>query len=275
VLGVASDLVKVSGSSQKLLTFLLGQVVIVKDRHTARDLVKSLPAFGKAVTLKGEVFTGSGVIIAGKENRSSIISRPRQKKDLEDRINELEALRIVKQQELYQLQSEIKALAGKRKDLEEGNRENQSNLQQANADYSTAEREVAQLQQQLEWQNSQISTLESQTGKTETEISASQTDIDNNDNEITRLNVMLRETSTALRSIPIEELQSQLVHWNTTLAISERAAREIDNRYLELENTINQNTSLINQTRKRIEDLNVLRVEAENSKQTQNLKKKA
>lgn len=266
VLGVASDLVKVSKSSQKLLTFLLGQVVIVKDRHAARDLVKSLPAFGKAVTLKGEVFTGSGVIIAGKENRSSIISRPRQKKDLEDRINELEALRNVKQQELNQLQSEIKALAGKRKDLEEGNRENQSNLQQVNADYSTAEREVAQLQQQLEWQNSQISTLESQTGKTETEISASQTDIDNNDNEITRLNEILRETGTALRSIPIEELQSQLVHWNTTLAISERAAREIDNRYLELENTINQNTSMINQTRKRIEDLNVLRVEAENSK---------
>lgn len=266
VLGIAADLVRVSGSSQKLLTFLLGQVVIVKDRRTARSLVKDLPAFGKAVTLKGEVFTGSGVIIAGKENRSNIISRPRQKKDLEDRISGLEALRDGKQKELNNLQSEINTLAARRKELEEGNRENQGNLQQVNATFSAAEREVAQLQQQLEWQNAQINTLESQTGKTENEISASQTDIDNNDSEITRLNEVLRETSTALRSIPIDELQSQLVHWNTTLAISERAVREIDNRYRELENTITQNTSLIDQTKKRIEDLNALRVEAETTK---------
>lgn len=266
VLGVASDLVKISGSSERLLTFLLGQVLIVRDRHTARKVVKDLPALGKAVTLKGEVFAGNGVIIAGKENRSTIISRPRQKKDLEDRIGQLEVQRDAKLEALRKLQAEIGAIRGKRKDLEEGNREYQNNLQQVNQAFSAAERETTQYQQQLEWQNSQISTLESQADKSKAEMGETQSDIEKTDTEISSMNESLRETTGTLRSIPIDELQSQLVHWNTTLAISERAVREIDTRNREFENTISQNATQIEQTRKRIDDLDVLRVEAETTK---------
>ena len=266
VLGVASDLVKVTGSSQKLINFLLGQVLIVKDRSTARKIAMDLPVLGKAVTLKGEVFTGNGVIIAGKENRSAVISRPREKKGLEDRVGQLEQQRSAKQLEITKIHEELGNVSKRRKELESEAREAQSRLQQANQGFSAADREAVQLTQQLEWQNTQINTLTSQVGKAETEIREAQIDIDKNYQEITSLNQTIQASITALRAVPIEEIQSQLVHWNTTLAISERALKETDARYREFESTINQNSALVEQTRKRLEDLNTLRLETETAK---------
>jgi chromosome segregation protein len=80
VIGVASELVRAESGTGKLLTFLLGQVLVVEDRRTAREILSELPVWGKAVTLKGEVFAGNGIIIAGKENRSTVLSRPGRKK---------------------------------------------------------------------------------------------------------------------------------------------------------------------------------------------------
>ena len=266
ILGVASDLVKVSGSSQKLVNFLLGQVLIVRDRRTARDLAKNLPLLGKVVTLNGEVFTGDGVIIAGKENRSAVISRPRQKKDLEDRVSLLEQQHAEKQSEILKLREELNDLTRRRKDLDVDSRELQSKLQQANQRFAAAERETAQLTQQLDWQNNQINNLSAQAGKAETEISEAQTSIDKNQQEIVALNQTIQASIASLRAIPIEELQSQLVHWNTTLAIAERALKETTTRYSEFENTISQNTGLVEQTRQRLEDLSTLRSQAESEK---------
>jgi chromosome segregation protein len=186
---------------------------------------------GKVVTLNGEVFTSDGVIIAGKENRSSVISRPRQKKDLEDRVSQLEQQRMGKQSEVLKLREELNNLARRRKDLDVESRELQAKLQQANQRFSAAERETAQLTQQLDWQNSQIDTLSTQAGKAETETSEAQTDIDKNQQEIAALNQTIQSSIASLRSIPIEELQSQLVHWNTTLAMAERAFMETSTRF--------------------------------------------
>jgi chromosome segregation protein len=265
VLGLASDLVNVTGDSKKLVNFLLGQVVIVNDRRTARDVAQQLPALGKAVTLKGEVFTGSGVIIAGKESRSAVISRPRQKRDLEERITHLEEQRSSNMGELEKIEKNIDSLVEDGRRLDTESRGAQSKLQQANQAYATAEREGVQLQQQLEWQNSQVENLMNQVTKAENEIQSAQTDIGTNANKISSLNGQIQEMIATLRSIPIDELQSQLVHWNTSLAISERALKETEARYAEFKNTIAQNTSLLDQTRKRLTELTSLRSETDNT----------
>lgn len=263
ILGIASDLVKSSESNQRLVTFLLGQVLIVNDRHTVKNILKELPASAKVVTLKGEVFNGNGVIIAGKENRSGIISRPRQKKDLQERLQYIEQQKTSKELELNNLLEQTRSLQKEKKELEVRAKENQTRLQQVNLEFSAAERDMAQLNQQLEWQNSQVGTLINQVTSAETEISNAKEDINLNESAIVELNRLIQEINGQLRATPIDELQNQVVHWNTTQAITERALKEAIVRYTEFENTVNQNKLLITQTNKRIEDLVALITDAE------------
>ncbi len=78
------------------LTLLLGQVWVVKDREAARRLVRSFRLEGnhsagaKVVTLGGEVFFASGPIQAGQEGKPGTLSRPRQRRELTQSLEELE-----------------------------------------------------------------------------------------------------------------------------------------------------------------------------------------
>ena len=266
VIGIASDLVKADSASQRLITYLLGQVLVVKDRRTARDLVRQLPDSGKVVTLKGEVFTGSGVIIAGKESRAAVISRPRQKKDLQESIEQLEKARQGKLRELDSLSGRVKSLKDQRKTLEGDLKSFQSRLQQANQSNNLAERDLAQLIQQVEWQNTQLNTLAGQVANAESEFTTAQSEVDSNEKGILSQNQEIQQLLAKLRSISIDELQSQLVHWTTTQAITERAVKEAESRLREFENTIAQNQVSNEQIKRRIADIERSTTEAETAR---------
>ena len=53
VLGVAADLVEASAALRPAVDLLLGQVIIVEDRQTARRILKGQDNNVRAVTLKG------------------------------------------------------------------------------------------------------------------------------------------------------------------------------------------------------------------------------
>ncbi|RPJ26589.1 MAG: hypothetical protein EHM33_11100, partial [Chloroflexi bacterium] len=78
-LGVASELVNAPEELRSAVNLVLGQTVIVRDRGSARRLLQDLPTHARVVTLRGEVFRGDGLIIAGKSASSSgsALSRPR------------------------------------------------------------------------------------------------------------------------------------------------------------------------------------------------------
>src|SRR5215211_7784967 len=90
-LGVASDLVEAPEELRAAVRLLLGQTLIVRDRATARRLLEELPTHARIVTLRGEVFRGDGLIIAGKSWAGSALSRPRQKRELTESITALSA----------------------------------------------------------------------------------------------------------------------------------------------------------------------------------------
>ena len=99
---------------------------------------------------------------------------------------------------------------------------------------------------------------------TDGEIKAVLFEIERGNISINSINSVIREASDKLRLVPIDELQTQLVHWNTTQAVNERAVREAERRYSEFELTVNQNANNVSQVKKRIEDLKNLILEAEN-----------
>ena len=89
IIGNAAQLVKPKPGNETVVHTLLGSIYVVKDRYSAMRIVPKLTPNAKAVTLTGEVFNGSGIIVAGNENRTSIISRPRKIKALKEKVTNL------------------------------------------------------------------------------------------------------------------------------------------------------------------------------------------
>jgi chromosome segregation protein len=65
VLGNAAELIDISDSYRKLANLLLGRTLVVKDRTSARKMLRGLPSDGMLVTLAGEIFYPSGVVVFG------------------------------------------------------------------------------------------------------------------------------------------------------------------------------------------------------------------
>ena len=258
VMGVASELVTAQAGQKAVIERLLNNVMVVKNRQVARQLVEKLPFWAKVVTLEGEVYHGNGMITAGKEKRAGIITRPRQRKDLEDRIRQGEERQSQAQLALDELHSKVAAAIDKRKALEARLRGEQIASNAANSAYESAGRAITQLSQKLEWQNSQVGNLVAQKNAAETEMQSTMADFEQGAASVIALNTSLKELNDKLRLLPIDELQEQVVHWNTTLAVNERALKEAERRITENELLLSQNRSRVNQVKERINSLNVM-----------------
>ncbi len=240
-LGIAADLVKAGTEYQALADLLLGQVLVVKDRAAAKRLHKDLPIQARVVTLKGEVFTGSGVIIAGQDGRTSVVSRPRQKQELEDRVNDLD-MKVAKL--TRDAESENKKLESTRlsqRDLESQVRQLRSDANAKHSQYQAANLALEQVKQKQEWQKSQLTSLNDQVSNAASELEEIQKTLDANSSRVVAANQKLRELNQAVNELPLDDLQAQVVHWNTSQAVSDRAVKEAARRYDEFVATVNSN----------------------------------
>ncbi len=102
-MGVASELVKIAPEFRPAVDLLLGQVIIVPDRQAARHMLTGQPRTTRAVTLRGEIFHATGQVSAGKTGKTGALSRPRQRRELQELLD-----RIVDQ--INQFDSEVNKL---------------------------------------------------------------------------------------------------------------------------------------------------------------------
>ena len=106
-------------------------------------------------------------------------------------------------------------------------------MSQANQAHQRAVLEVEQVRQRHEYQSRQLAGLDGQIQRAEQEQRQGQAEIEKNNEKIADLNEQVREHNRKLGSLPIDELQSQLVHWNTTVAVAERALKDAERRLTE------------------------------------------
>ncbi len=231
--GVAADLVRAPDELHPLIDFLLGQVVIVPDRKAARNTASNLPTSARAVTLQGEVFWGSGVVVAGQDGRAGMIARPRQTRELKTSLeaisNRLEEIAT----ESHKAEQELGNLRAQEKELERDMRQAVQRQNQAVQAHQKAGLELEQARQRSEWQRKQLAGMESQLQKTEQEIATTQASLEEIEGRIQQQRETVRERSRALAELPLDELQAQVGHWNTNVAVAERAVRDAENRLVE------------------------------------------
>ena len=229
-LGIAAELVSAPQAMQKMVNTLLGQVWVVKDRKAARRLLKHIEPGNRLVTLQGEVFWGSGIVVAGRDGRTGMISRPRQKQELQESLVGVEQKLAELNQKLAGMEGELAQRRTSEVESEKQAQQANQNLNQANQAYQQTRLEFEQSRQRQEWQQSQLKTIQTQLQKTEEDMTTGQAELEKVKERIHTFNGEVRHFNRDLIDLPMEELQAEVNHWSTNAAVTARALKDANRR---------------------------------------------
>ena len=267
ILGVAADLIKCDAQIRPVIDLLLGRVLIVKDRRTARKVIQENADIQRVVTLKGEVFSGSGLVIAGQDGRSALVGRPRQHKELQEKL-------YVNDEAIDQVNVELAKNEKQIKDAEEKQRKTEVELKicrnQMNAfrsEFQAKNLALEQIKQKQGWQKKQLLTLNEQINQTANELKSLDQEIIQGQEKITETNTKLRELNNLSHTKAVDEFQTQVIHWNTSAAVSTRALRDGERRYTEFLAIVTANKQQRQSANSRLSNLKqtIAEIEAEKS----------
>ncbi len=237
ILGLASQLVKTAPEAQAALDALLGRTWITRDRQSARRALQGQPEGARAVTLRGEVFYASGPVHVYGSNEQSgsqtLLGRNRQRKELSVRQEEVAADLTALDQSLQKLEQEWKNHQA---------REQQLNLAQQNArrelDKSAAAKNqtaaaLEQVRRQSHWQEEQLVRLRKDMTSDDAEAARLSQELAGLESLFIQAREKQRVQSALLETFALDEQQSNLGHWNTLAAVSERALSDAQSRLQE------------------------------------------
>lgn len=239
-LGVASELINAPEELRAAVRLLLGQTLIVRDRATARRLLEDLPTDARIVTLRGEVFRGDGLIIAGKPTSSggSALSRPRQKRELAEFLEDLGRQIESVNRDVDSLSAQIGQAQHDLAQTDEALRAARVRWEEAQGIERQAGLESESARRQLEWQKSQHGQLQAEAEEAASirqNLIQAQSQVEN---ESAKAHADVRLLSDQLRAMDLAEAQNQASYWSTRLAVVERALADANSRREEREKEV-------------------------------------
>jgi len=229
-LGIASELVNAPDDLRAAVRLMLGQTLVVRNRSTARKLIKDIPTHARVVTLLGEVFRGDGLIIAGKSASSSALSRPRQKRELTETLAALGVQIETLNDDVDLLSSQITNAQRELTGAENSVRETRVRLEEAEGFEKQAGLESESTRRELEWQKSQHIQLKAEVDEAASirlNLIETQTQIET---EATKVHEEVRMLSTQFSEADLVEAQGQASYWSTRVAVAERALADVASR---------------------------------------------
>ena len=227
-LGVASELVNAPEHLRAAVHLMLGQTLVVRERGSARRLVRELPIHGRVVTLRGEVFRGDGLVIAGKAASpgGSALSRPRRKRELAESLATLDEQIGSLNRNVESLSTRITEAQREFAQADRSARAARVRLDEAQGVEQQAGLQFETTRRQLEWHKSQQVQL-----KTEVEEAAairqnlihSQSGIES---ESAGFLDEVRTLSARLNEMDLADEQEQVTYWSTRVAVVARALED-------------------------------------------------
>lgn len=232
-LGIASELVNAPDDLRAAVHLMLGQTLIVRDRAAARRLIRDLPTHARVVTLRGEVFRGDGLIIAGKSASSSALSRPRQKRELAGSLAALSAQIESLNTDVDSLSARISEAQRELAQAEEAMRAARVRLEEAQGIEQQAGLESESTRRQLEWQKNQYGQLQAEADEAASirqNLIQSQSEVASQSG---KAQDDVRGLTEQLAAMDLAEAQSQAAYWSTRVAVVERAIDDARARHAE------------------------------------------
>lgn len=228
--GVAAELVRAPDDLRAAVHVLLGQVLIVRDRAAARRLISGLPVYARAVTLRGEVFHGDGRIVAGKTARTSTLSRPRQKRELDSALSGLRMLLSDSNQNVTRLSDQLTDAQRGVSQIESEVRVARTSVGEILETEQQAGLESESARRQWEWQKSQSEALQveaQEAASLRQNLIASQAEVEG---QSTTAHERMRALTAQLAGVSLDESQQQTSYWATRAAVAEQAVTAVETR---------------------------------------------
>jgi chromosome segregation protein len=227
-IGIAADLVNAPSDLRGAVNMILGQTLIVRDRSTAQRLIRQLPTHARIVTLRGEVFRGDGLIVAGNSTSasSSALSRPRQKRELTQALSALGAQIDSVNHDVESLSSQINRVESELIEAVEAVREAGVKLEEVDEVEKQAGLEAEAKRRELEWQKSQQAQLKTDTDEAETLQKRLIGSLSVIESESVKAQEELRMLSAQLNETDLIEAQAQVSYWSTRAAVAEKALED-------------------------------------------------
>ncbi|MDD2922283.1 MAG: chromosome segregation protein SMC [Anaerolineales bacterium] len=223
LLGIASELVNSSDELRGAVRLMLGQTLIARDRKSARELIHSLPLHARVVTLRGEVFRGDGLVIAGKTAASSALSRPRRRRELDSAMGEVLARLTQSNDSVERLSNQFVEAQRALLHAETDARETRVRLGEIQETEQQAGLESEAAQRQLEWQKNQLAQLEIEAQDSfsiQQKIAEAQSEVENHSAETQS---RAKDVSAKLLELAADELLEQVSYWSTRVAVAEQS----------------------------------------------------
>ena len=266
VLGNAAELVTAPEHLYPVLNMLLGQVLVVRDRQAARSIMNEIPSSVKIVTLRGEVFGGNGVVIAGTDGRAGMIARPRQKRELQDALVNFEDQFDQTDRVLTELEEQINRLRADEQRRSKEQQQLRQRLVDATKTFQQAKLELDQAKQRGEFQKKQQVDLDAQVKKTQEEIERDNHNLLEVVKTIQDATEQVRQRSRILAECSLDEIQAQVTHWNTNAAVAARAAKDAESRVNEYQQLQSNNFRQRQSLRSRLDNNGLSMSELEREK---------
>ena len=237
-LGVASELVNAPAELRPAVDLLLGEVLIVRDRVAAKRLIRGQARNVRIVTLKGEVFCATGQVLAGKQAKAATLSRPRQRRELKESLENLD-------RQIGDIEAEINHLAGQMEIARSEAQVCEADLNQERTRIEasrSAEREAeAQYEagkRERDWQVNQRKELEEGIVFIEKARARIAGLSSQNAGIAAEGQESLRIDTAALAALNIDELQEGMNYWKTRSAVTLRALKDAQVRRDEREGSV-------------------------------------
>ena len=266
-LGLAANLVGCSPDKRSFIEAALGQMYIVSSRSAARRVLADQPPSARAVTLNGEVFLTNGAVISGRQAKSGSaqFSRPRQIRDLQAALSNLEKTGDLYLNQLQALDKDVTQAKDNQKVLDQNLHKAEGAIAAIVNRLRSTEMNIEQNRRQVEWLRKQHSQSQNQVSSLEKEISSADESIQLDGKEIEKIKIAVQAFAANLAGLPLDEYRAQSAHWDTSSAVTRRAFSEAEKRLVEIQNDLAAATNNVTSINGRIQTCseNILTIETE------------
>ncbi len=229
-LGVAADLVGAPADLKAAVDVLLGQVLVARDRAAARRLIAGQAEHVKVVTLRGEVFRGDGLVLAGKSSRGSTLSRPRQRRELQESLTSLSGRLETLDAALQKLTSNLLAAQEASSAAETSLRETRAKFESVRAKERETAVELDSAKRQLEWGKKQLEALQAEMSGAEAELTELTETQEQIETESAKVQEDVRLLNQQLAGMSLDEGQEQVSYWTTRAAVAGQSLEDARTR---------------------------------------------
>lgn len=227
VLGVASSLVTAPEELRPAVELLLGRVIIVRDRAAARRALANQPGDVRAATLAGEVFHASGPIAGGgggeDGKQQTLLGRKRQQRELAADRQRLERELTAATERLAALDAELEHLRREGKLLDQAQEEARREWQRAARAADQARLAMEAAERQTQWAKEQHQRLQSDVNRSQSEAERLTKEIGQLEDQLSTARRSMRGANLELETLSLDEIQRQIAHWTTRVAVAQSA----------------------------------------------------